>query len=75
MAQSLNVTNIVSKIGADANVEMQDVANLSKTMDITSPQDMNRMEMAMMKVNMSFQLQSSIVKSIEDTLKSIIQRM
>jgi type III secretion apparatus needle protein len=75
MSESLNVNNIISHVSTDAGTEMQNVADLSSSMDVTSPGDMAKMQLAMMKVNMSFQLESSMVKSVEDMLKAIVQRM
>ncbi len=75
MSQSFNVNSLVSKIGNDAGGEMQKVADLANTMDVTSPADMAKMQMAMMKVSMSFQLQAAMVKDVEDMLKAVVQRM
>lgn len=75
MPESLNLNSVISNVSEGAGTQMQEVANLSSTMDVTSPADMSRMQIAMMKVNMSFQLESSMVKSVEDMLKAIVQRM
>ena len=72
---SLNVNQLVSKISSDAESQMNKVADFANTMDVTSPADMAKMQMEMMKVNMSFQLEASLTKSVEDMLKAITQRM
>ncbi len=75
MSQSLNVNSIVSKLGQSGDTGMQGIADLANTMDVTSPADMAKMQISMMKVNMTFQLEASMVKSIEDMLKAVVQRM
>lgn len=73
--ESLNVNQLVSNIGKGADTEMQNVSDLSNTMDVSSPADMAKMQMHMMKLSMAFQLQAAMVKSVDDMLKSIVQRM
>ena len=75
MSQSLNVNSVISNISDDAQSHMQDVSDLANTMDVTSPADMAKMQLAMMKVTMAFQLQSAMVKDVEDMLKAVVQRM
>ena len=69
------IDNLISNVSDSATSGMQEVANLSETMDVSSPADMSKMQLAMMHMNMAFQLQASMVKSVEDMLKSILQRM
>ncbi len=75
MSTGLNIQGIVSHVSESADSGMQDVADLAKNIDPTSPADMAKMQMAMMRMNMAFQLQAAMIKSIEDMLKAVVQRM
>ena len=69
------IESIISKIGSGTDTSMQGVADLSNKMDVTSPSDVAKMQLALVKMNMGFQLEASVVKNFEDMLKAIVQRM
>ncbi len=71
----LNVQSLVSHTAEASQQNMQNVANLAQNLDFTDPGSMAQMQMAMMKMNMGFQMEAAMVKSIEDMLKSVVQRM
>ncbi len=76
MSSGINIDGFVSNIGDKASAGAQEVADLANgDFDVTSPADMVKMQLAMMHMNMAFQLQASMVKSVEDMLKAIVQRM
>jgi len=74
-SQTGGLNTLIQNIGSGADTSMQSVADLSNTMDVTSPADAAKMQLAMMKMNVGFQLEASIVKNFEDMLKAITQRM
>ena len=75
MSSTNGIGQLISHVSEGANAGMQEVANLSETMDVTSPADMSKMQLAMMQMSMAVQLQASVVKSFEDMVKSVLQRM
>ena len=71
----INVDSLVSKTSDATSQSMQNVANLAQTLDLTDPSSMSKMQMAMMKMNMGVQMEAALVKSLEDMIKSVVQRM
>lgn len=73
----INLGNIANSVGSSANKAIGDVNDLvnSKDFDPSNPQDMVSMQMKMMKMNMLVQFESQMVKSVDDMVKGILQRM
>ena len=73
----INLGNIAASVGSAANKAIGDVNNLVKDKDFdpSNPQDMVTMQMKMMKMNMLVQFESQMVKSVDDMVKGILQRM
>ena len=71
----INLGNITESVGKAANSAIDDVNNTAKDMDPSNPEDMVKMQMKMMKMNMLVQFESQMVKSVDDMVKGILQRM
>ena len=71
----LDVSSLTSHLASGLDTSMQDVATFANTMDPTSPKDLSMMQMKMMRVTTAVQLESALMKSLEDALKSVTQRM
>ena len=76
-SNGINLGNIASSVGKSANEAIGDVNSLvqDKNFDPSNPQDMVSMQMKMMKMNMLVQFESQMVKSVDDMVKGILQRM
>ena len=71
----INLANITESIGKSASNSMDDFKATMKDMDPSNPKDMVTMQMKMMKMNMLVQFESQMVKSVDDMVKGILQRM
>ncbi len=73
----INLGDIASSVGSAASKAIGDVNALAKSedFDASNPQDMVQMQMKMMKMNMLVQFESQMVKSVDDMVKGILQRM
>ena len=71
----LNLGNITESLGKASSGAIDDVNKSIKDMDPSNPEDMVTMQMKMMKMNMLVQFESQMVKSVDDMVKGILQRM
>ncbi len=71
----INTDQLVGGVKDATSKNMQNVADLSHKLDFTDPGSMVDMQMAMMKMNMGVQMESAMIKSFEDMIKSVVQRM
>lgn len=71
----LDVSSLTNHLASGLDQSMQDVASFANEMDPTDPSDLAQMQMKMMRVTTGVQLESALMKSLEDALKSVTQRM
>ncbi len=71
----INLANIAESVGKSASDSMDEFKTSMKDMDPSNPKDMVQMQMKMMKMNMLVQFESQMVKSVDDMVKGILQRM
>lgn len=71
----LNLTSLTTHVNDGVQSSINDVSSFANQMDATNPSDLLKMQMKMMRMNMFVQLQSAMVKELEDALKSATQRM
>ena len=71
----LNLNTIINKFSEATNQKYQDLAAAVNNSDPTDPAQTVKLQMKMMEAQMTVQLESALTKSIEDTLKAVIQRM
>ena len=71
----LDVSSLTNHLASDLDQSMQDVASFANEMDPTDPSDLAQMQMKMMRVTTAVQLESALMKSLEDALKSVTQRI
>ncbi|MCY4031480.1 MAG: hypothetical protein OXF05_05130 [Hyphomicrobiales bacterium] len=71
----LDVSSLTNHLSTGLDQSMQDVASFANEMDPTDPSDLAQMQMKMMRVTTAVQLESALMKSLEDALKSVTQRI
>ncbi len=71
----INLANISESVGKSASTAIDEFNASAKDMDPSNPKDMIQMQMKMMKMNMLVQFESQMVKSVDDMVKGILQRM
>ena len=71
----INLASISESVGKSAGKAIDEFNATAKDMDPSNPKDMVNMQMKMMKMNMLVQFESQMVKSVDDMVKGILQRM
>lgn len=72
---TINTNQLLDHVESSTSRNINDVAKMAEELDMTDPQSMYKMQLAMMKMNMSVQMESAMLKSMEDMIKSVVQRM
>jgi type III secretion protein F len=72
---ALDLNTIGSALGKNTTTQQSNLEDVMKNLDPNKPEDMVKMQMAMQKWQMALSMQSTMIQSLGDAVKGIVQKM